>query len=159
MKFGSSNSGYTLVELIIVISIIAILSSVALPKLFSIEKAASSSTLKGMERTLKNAYLVAHASMPTYGINSSQVNVYIDGNGDGDNSDGLGIDVRMDYGYPEESQYGIDLMIEDTDSYTVVSTGGSRQFRLNGKKNCYISYNGPANSGERPSLVREESGC
>ncbi|MGS2721324.1 prepilin-type N-terminal cleavage/methylation domain-containing protein [Paraglaciecola aestuariivivens] len=113
-KCYASQSGFTLIELIIVIVILGVLSVVAAPKFFDFSSDARKSSLRALTGAVKSAnnLAVSYAKLKRLPIELNQDLTFPNGNV-----------VRFDYGYPEHDwltawQY----LLEG--SYTLKSSGG-----------------------------------
>jgi len=75
MKMNSKQSGFTLVELIVVIIILAILGAVALPKFIDVTERAQISAVKGAGGGLGAAVALFHAQWVANGHTGAEANV------------------------------------------------------------------------------------
>ncbi|MEH6714093.1 MAG: prepilin-type N-terminal cleavage/methylation domain-containing protein, partial [Paraglaciecola polaris] len=71
MKHSKQQSGFTLIELIIVIVILGILAVTAAPKFLDIQGDARASVVRGMEGAMQSASDIIHAKSLLEGNNAS----------------------------------------------------------------------------------------
>ena len=96
-------SGFTLIELVIVIIVLAILAATAVPKFINIQDDAKESALKGLLGALNSAVDIVHSKSVIDG-NEQLPNKFV-----GTLSSGL---IKTNYGYPQANARGIGSSIE-----------------------------------------------
>ncbi|GLS90333.1 hypothetical protein GCM10007916_14000 [Psychromonas marina] len=105
-------SGFTLIELIIVIVILGILSAVAVPKFISIQSDAQESTMKGLKGALESASTLVNAKAKVEGLDDLE---------DAQLSSG----IKTHWGYPSDTQTNLRLVLDFTEGVDWELTGSS----------------------------------
>lgn len=124
-------SGFTLIELIMVIVILGVLSAFALPRFADLGKEARIANLNGLAGALKSAANIAHAKQLVAGAASGD-DVTLDG-----------VTIKMVAGYPQAHADGIVKAagISATD-YTISAgnVGAEKTITFTLKANCKVDY-------------------
>ena len=132
-----SEVGFTRVELTVVIVILGILATVAVPRFMSLETEARVAAIKSMGGTLKSAANKAHSICLAQACENSSV-IVIDGQ-----------NVTFVNGYPNEATVG--SLVQRMEGFTANSNGN--RFTRNGSKtaDCWVQYNEAA-AGSAPTI-------
>ena len=149
-------SGFTLIELIVVIVILGILSVTALPKFINLQNDARVAAMNGLKSALESASSLTYAKAKVKGLGDSFDETLPSG-------------IRIRYGYPFATQQNLKLVLDfNEDDWKVTGSDPTITFtRAKDTENlttseilsdsvCKLNYT-RANKGERPSL--EISGC
>jgi MSHA pilin protein MshA len=151
----SSQSGFTLIELVVVIVILGILAAFALPRFARLDTSARVASVRALEGSLRSGNALARSLWLAQGTNAANVNME-------------GANVVMTAGYPAPTVGGIANTLT---TGTVVAAGNNTpgrwqtaiinpttiRFHLNGAvapAACYVEYqwNGVAAAGPTIAL-------
>jgi MSHA pilin protein MshA len=139
--------GFTLIELVVVITILGILAAFAIPRFAALDSAARISATSAMVGTLRSAAALAHAQYLVAG--TAPASVTMDGQA-----------VSLVFGYPDAA--GISLAIQDTSGFTPATVGSTVTFTKTGATTpatCTGTYTAAAAANTAPVIVGNTAGC
>ncbi len=137
-KSFKQQSGFTLIELVIVIVVLGLLAATALPRFSDLTTSARVASLNGLAGSLRSAASIAHATQLVNGTPSNTA-VSLDGT-----------NIAMSNGWPTAAN--VSNAITDYTGYTFA--GGV--FTLT--TNCTVTYNDSA-GGAFPVVAVASTGC
>lgn len=172
-KFSpSSQQGFTLIELIIVIVILGILAVTAAPRFINVSSDAKIATLEAMGGAMKSASDLVYSKALVEGLEKEVLaNVDIDGDG--------ATDIETRFGYPSGSRtngitFAMGLNFDQEWSWatnfsrsqvyaTTASIANQSGFYINQTiivpTDCYLIYNRAESLGDKPTLQYFTDGC
>lgn len=144
------HSGFTLIELVIVIVILGILAAAALPRFSDLAGDARTSTVNGIAGALRSASAIAHATQLAKSYSQGQ-GVTVEG-----------ISINMSNGYPNAitSTASIASMLTDITGFNVSANTSSLMFIVSGRTGtCAAEYNNAPNSSTAATVSVTTTGC
>lgn len=135
--------GFTLIELVVVIALLAILAAFAIPRYAGLEREARSAAVLGISGSIRSGTALVHGLWLSQEINP----VIMEGNV-----------INLTQGYPDATD--IAATLADVTGFTVIVNGGADQavFSKTGSTNCEVTYN-DALPGTAPIISVDTSGC
>ncbi len=138
-------SGFTLIELVVVISILGILAAFAIPRFISLETEARISTTQSLAGSVRSASALSHG---LWLAQSSPATITMEGQS-----------ISMTNGYPTTAT--IDDTLADFTGYTF-TPGATGVWTKDGSPtpaSCAVTYTPPAASGDAPTVTVATGGC
>ncbi len=144
----NKQSGFTLIELVIVIVILGILAAAALPRFSDLSTDARLAAIGGLAGSLRSAAAISHATQLAKGY-SSNGSVALEG-----------VSISMNDGYPTAS--AIQNALGDTSGFTVTLVPGAAaspatKFTL--RTACHVTYSVANGTTAATVSVDGTSGC
>jgi MSHA pilin protein MshA len=144
--------GFTLIELVVVITILGILAAFAIPRFAALDGAARTAATSAMVGSLRSAASLAHALYLTAG--NAPATVPMEGQV-----------ITLAFGYPDAA--GIQLAIQDSSGFTPVATATTVTYTKIGATTpltCIATYTASTAANlppaiEAASLTTDTAGC
>jgi MSHA pilin protein MshA len=151
-----SNRGFTLIELVVVITILGILAAFAVPKFIALDGQARIATIQGLQGSVRSAAALARGLAMATGSSAS---VSMEGT-----------TVNLVNNYPDSSATGIAASVNSNNgasgdfTFTAGPTAatGPATWTKNGAPtpaSCVVNYTPPAAAGAAPVVTVVTTGC
>lgn len=149
MNKWTHQRGFTLIELVVVITILGILAAFAVPRFASLEGQARLAATQSLAGSIRSGAALAHAMWLAQG-NPASTSVTMEG-----------VAVAMVNGYP--SVAGIDDTLVEYTGFLLTTPGGTARFTKATPAgvaiaNCYVTYT-PAPANGSPQVVVTPTNC
>jgi len=146
---GTQQRGFTLIELVVVITILGILAAFAVPRFASLEGQARLAATQSLAGSIRSGAALAHAMWLAQG-NPASTSVTMEGAA-----------VAMVNGYP--SVAGIDDTLVEYTGFLLTTPGGAARFTKATSAgvaidNCYVTYT-PAPANGSPQVTVSSTDC
>jgi len=154
MSIVRKNTGFTMIELIVVVALLGILAAVALPRFISVGGKAREAALDAAVGAVRSASALAHSN--TLAAGNAQ-NTAIDlGSPDGN--------VTMINFYPTANAAGVVRAANLGTDYSTSGGGASAGDTItisvaDASGTCQVTYTAPANTTTAPTITPDSSGC
>jgi MSHA pilin protein MshA len=151
VKGRTQQGGFTLIELVVVITILGILAAFAIPRFANLEGQARTAAVQGLSGSLRSGASLAHAMWLAQG-NPASTTVNMEGQV-----------INMTFGYPNAAT--IQRTIVDLTGFLPTTVGGDRRFTkaaANGTTpiaNCFVTYTPAAAVNTAPAVAVTATGC
>ena len=139
-----AQKGFTLIELVVVITILGILAAFAFPRFAALEVEARIATIKGLEGSVRSAATLAHS---LWLVQGSPATVTMEGN-----------TITMIFVYPATSATGIQTTLVDITGFSYTEATGV--FDKDGAPGaCRVTYVESTGANLMPTIGTTTSGC
>jgi MSHA pilin protein MshA len=140
--------GFTLIELVVVITILGILAAFAIPKFISLDQQARFATITGLGGSVKSAAALARSlEMANGGTATASVTME-------------GATVTMLNFYPDATATGIQLAVNTGSDFTPLVVAGAMQWtKVGAPATCIVTYTAAAANAAPVVVVAPLASC
>ena len=147
---GRKEGGFTLIELVVVVTILGILAAFAVPRFASLEGQARLAATQALAGSVRSGASLAHALWVAQGDPAS-ASVTMEGQ-----------PIRMTFGYPDAVT--IESTLVEYTGFELTTPGGTAVFTKESPAgtpvaNCFVTYKPPSAANEAPNVVATTGGC
>jgi len=153
MSSNRTQGGFTLIELVVVITILGILAAFAVPRFSALEGQARTAAVQSLGGSVRSGAALAHALWLAQG-NPASVSVTMEGQA-----------IALVNGYPTAAAAGIPFTLTDTTGFVGAAAGGNFTFTKQSTStppvaiaNCLVTYT-PAPAAGAPTVTTNTAGC
>ncbi|MDH3841098.1 MAG: hypothetical protein OES78_09490 [Chromatiales bacterium] len=135
--------GFTLIELVVLITLLGMLAAFAVPKFVSLELTARTAMVESLGQSVRSSAALAHGLWLAHG---GPATVPMEGNV-----------VTIEHGYPLTDD--IAKAMHDHPGFDYDGAGRFRKIGAPAPDNCSVVYTGSTAAGDTPEVAVDISGC